>query len=76
MSLKASIALLDAEIEQLSRSAGSTQFALVRAKSFGRSLLRRAEQLGVGEDLEALDLFYKAQLRRLKLEDSEEEGGR
>jgi hypothetical protein len=73
MSLKAAITLLDAEIEQLSRTAGPTQFALVRAKSFGRSLLRRAEQLGVGGNPEALNLYYKSQLRRLKLEEQEEE---
>lgn len=64
MSLQAAIALLDAECEALAARIKAdrpqdtpVEFALLRAKSLGRSFLRRAEQLHC-EQPSALNALY------------------
>lgn len=65
MTIKAAIILLDAECEALAARVNASrpqdtplEFALLRAKSLGRSFLRRAEQLGL-EQPAAVDALYK-----------------
>lgn len=75
MSLAAALALLDQEIEDLQRQIDpkhpgrtDTQFCLLRAKSLGRSMLRKAGKMGLKE-LADVDTFYRGRRKALGLED-------
>lgn len=66
MSLEAALAILDAEIEALQLVINpkkpeetSTQFCLIRAKAFGRTILREAQKMKLNECL-AIDAHYHA----------------
>jgi hypothetical protein len=75
MSIKTAITLLDAECEALAARIKAdrpqdtpVEFALLRAKSLGRSFLRRAAQLGI-EGHAGVDALYKGCRERAVKED-------
>lgn len=72
MSIDRAIAKLDEEILSFNNGTkqqpaeGSTEWFLLRAKTLGRSALKRMRDLGVNEDPEAAEKHYRHSLKGLK----------
>lgn len=72
--LDPAIALMELEVGKLAQAReGTSQWALLQAKSLGLSFLRRAKQLGL-EEPGAMDAYRRRMREEILLDKSPEEG--